>query len=141
VIALVDTNVLVYRYDPRFSEKQASATELLRRGIADNSLRLAHQAVIEFVAATTRTLARHGPLLPPADARREAEELLGTFPILYPNEQLVRSALRAMPAYQLSWFDAHMWAFADHYGIDVLYSEDFEHDRLYGRVRILNPFR
>jgi predicted nucleic acid-binding protein len=141
VIALVDTNVLVYRYDPRFPEKQASATELLRRGIADNSLRLAHQAVIEFVAATTRTLARHGPLLPPADARREAEELLGTFPILYPNEQLVRSALRAMPAYQLSWFDAHMWAFADHYGIDVLYSEDFEHDRLYGRVRILNPFR
>jgi predicted nucleic acid-binding protein len=140
VAALVDTNVLVYRYDPRFAEKQAKATELLRRGIAENSLRLAHQAVIEFVAATTRTLARRSPLLSPEDARREAEELLITFPVLYPNEQLVRSALRAMPAYQLSWFDAHMWAYADHHGLEILYSEDFEHDRLYGRVRVVNPF-
>ena len=41
--ALVDTNVLVYRYDPRFPDKQGRATEFLRQGIADDSLRLAHR--------------------------------------------------------------------------------------------------
>ena len=38
--ALVDTNVLVYRFDARFPAKQARATELLRRGIHDDTVRL-----------------------------------------------------------------------------------------------------
>ncbi len=45
--ALVDTNVLVYRFDPRFPVKQTAARELLRRGVAQGSLRLPHQAVVE----------------------------------------------------------------------------------------------
>ena len=59
---------------------------------------------------------------------------------LYPNEALVRTALRGAAAYQLSWFDAHLWAYAEHYGLDELWSEDFQHDRLYGTVRVVNPF-
>jgi predicted nucleic acid-binding protein len=94
---------------------------------------------MEFVAACTRDLPG-GPLLQPADARREAEELLSIFTILYPNESVVRTALRGAAAYQLSWFDAHLWAYAEHYGMAELYSEDFEHDRLYGSVRVINPF-
>ncbi len=33
--ALIDTNVLVYRFDSRFPEKQKIATNILRRGIAE----------------------------------------------------------------------------------------------------------
>ena len=106
--ALVDTNVLVYRFDPRFPAKQQRATELFRGGIADDSIRLPHQAIVEFVAVVTRPLGKQPPLLSQADARREAEELLSQFTVLYPNEQLVRTALRGMAAYQLSWFDAHL---------------------------------
>jgi len=139
VAALVDTNLLVYRVDPRFPAKQAKATEVLRRGIAADSVRLPHQAVLEFVAATTRRLGRDAPLLSPDDARREAEELLSQFEVLYPNEAIVRSALRGMAAYHLPWFDAHLWAYAEHYGLSELWSEDFQHDRLYGTVRVVNP--
>ncbi len=139
--ALVDTNVLVYRFDPRFPDKQRAATDLLRRGVADDSLRLPHQAIVEFVAAVSRPLGREPPLLEPADARREAEELLAQFPVLYPNDALVRTALRGAAAYRLSWFDAHLWAYAEHYGLDELLSEDFQHDRLYGTVRAVDPFR
>ncbi|HYN02122.1 MAG TPA: PIN domain-containing protein [Vicinamibacteria bacterium] len=139
--ALVDTNVLVYRFDARFPEKQRIATELLRRGIADDSIRLPHQAILEFVAVATRPIAGGVPLLPPGEARREAEELLSQFEVLYPNEALVRTALRGAAAYGLSWFDAHLWAFAEHYGLAELLSEDFEHDRMYGTVRVVNPFR
>jgi predicted nucleic acid-binding protein len=140
VAALVDTNVLVYRFDHRFPEKQRKATELLRSGIADDSIRLPHQALVEFVAAVTRPSSTGAPLLPPEDARREAEELLDQFEVLYPTEALVRTALRGAAAYQLSWFDAHMWAYAEHYGLDEILSEDFQHDRRYGTVRAVNPF-
>jgi predicted nucleic acid-binding protein len=140
VAHLVDTNVLVYRHDPRFPEKQARATELLRAGIADGTARLAHQALVEFVAAVTRPLPKAPPLLTPEEARREAEDLLAQFEILYPVEPLFRLAIRGSATYQLSWFDAHMWAYAEHYSLPLLYSEDFQHDRVYGTVRIVNPF-
>ena len=139
--ALVDTNVLVYRFDGRFPAKQHKATEILRRGILEDTVRLPHQAIVEFVAAAIRPLSSGQPLLSGADARREAEELLAQFEVLYPNEALVRTALRGAAAYQLSWFDAHLWAYAEHFGLAELWSEDFEHDRLYGTVRAVNPFR
>lgn len=138
--ALIDTNVLVYRFDPRFPEKQRRATDLLRQGIAEDSLRLPHQALVEFVAAATRPLSGGASLLSPEEARREAEEMLSQFEVLYPTEALVRTALRGSAAYQLSWFDAHLWAYAEHYGLGELLSEDFQHDRLYGTVRAVNPF-
>ncbi len=137
---LVDTNVLVYRFDPRFPDKQARATKLLRAGIAEDSLRVAHQAIIEFVAAVSRPIDGELPLLEDADARREAEELLSQFEVLYPNAEVVRTALRGMAAYQLSWFDAHMWAYAEVFGLAELVTEDFQAGRLYGSVRIVNPF-
>jgi predicted nucleic acid-binding protein len=140
VDALVDTNVLVYRFDARFPEKQRIATALLRQGIADDSLRVPHQAVIEFVSVATRPVAGGRPLLSSEDAYREAEELLSEFDVLYPNEAIVRTALRGAAAYRLSWFDAHLWAYADHHGLDELISEDFQHGRLYGTVRAVNPF-
>jgi predicted nucleic acid-binding protein len=141
VAALIDTNVLVYRFDPRFPAKQRLATEVLRAGIADGSAFLAHQAIVEFVPAVTRPVAGSGPLLGPNDARREAEELLAQFDVLYPDEELLRIALRGAAAYQLSWFDAHMWAYAERYGLSELLSENFQDDRLYGTVQVVNPFR
>jgi predicted nucleic acid-binding protein len=141
VAALVDTNVLVYRFDPRFPEKQQIATDLLRQGIGEDSIRVPHQAIIEFVAAVTRPLKRQPSLLTLDEAWREAEELLAQFEIVYPNEALVRTALRGSAAYGLSWFDAHLWAYAEHYGLSPLFSEDFQDDRLYGTVRVVNPFK
>ncbi len=140
VAALVDTNVLVYRFDYRYPHKQRIATELLRRGNAEDWARLPHQVLVEFIAVVTRPLAGGKPLLSLEDARRETEELLAQFEVLYPNEAIVRTALRGAAAYQLSWFDAHLWAYAEHYGLSELISEDFEHDRLYGTVRAVNPF-
>jgi predicted nucleic acid-binding protein len=140
VAALVDTNVLVYRFDARSPAKQRIAAERLRRGIADDAVRVPHQAIVEFVAAASRPTNAGPPLLSLPDARREAEEMLSQFEVLYPNEAVVRTALRGAAAYQLAWFDAHLWAYAEHYGLAELWSEDFQHDRLYGTVRAVNPF-
>lgn len=137
---LVDTNVLVYRFDPRFPEKQAIANDVLRRGIADGTARVPHQALLEFVAAVTKPLPGGGSLLDPSTARREAEELLHQVPVLYPNEHVFRAAVRGAAAYQLAWFDAHLWAYAEHYGLARILSEDFQHGRLYGSVQAFDPF-
>jgi predicted nucleic acid-binding protein len=141
VPALVDTNVLVYRFDRRFPDKQEVATALLRRGLADDAVRIPHQAIVEFVAVVTRPLDHGEPLLAPDDARREAEEILSQFVVLYPNETQLRAAIRGWATYQLGWFDALLWAYAEAYGLPELISEDFQHDRLYGTVRVVNPFR
>jgi predicted nucleic acid-binding protein len=139
---LVDTNVLVYRHDPRSPAKQTRSAALLRDGLTSGNARIPHQAIVEFVAATTRPLRPVGvPLLSPEESRREIEEIVNLFPILYPTEQLVRLALRGAAAYQLSWFDAHLWAYAEHYGLPQLYSEDFQHGRSYGSVRVVDPFQ
>jgi predicted nucleic acid-binding protein len=140
VAGLVDTNILVYRYDPRFPAKQERATDLLRQGAADGSLLLPHQALIEFVSVVTRTSRGTPPLLSVDDAHREVEDLLVQFPVIYPTENTLRTALRGAALYKLSWFDAHIWAYADERGLDTLWSEDFEDGRLYGRVRVQNPF-
>jgi len=141
VTALVDTNILVYRFDSRFPEKQAIATESLRRGIAEGSIRVPHQAVVEFVAAVTRSDKNGERILSPQEAWREAEEMLSQFEILYPNEEVLRTAIRGAATYQLSWYDAHLWAYAEVFSLPEILSEDFEDGRLYGSVRIVSPFR
>lgn len=138
--ALVDTNILVYRYDPRFPEKQRIAADLLRQGVARDTIRIPHQALVEFVAVTSRPLGAHPPLLRPEEARREAEEMLLQYQVLYPNAVLFRTALRGAAAYQLSWSDAHLWAYAECNGLSEIISEDFQHSRLYGTVQVRNPF-
>ncbi len=95
---LVDTNILVYRFDDRFAEKQKIATEILRRGIIDDSARLPHQGMVEFVAADSR-------LYDPQTSRRSARS--GRIPETvhgpYPNEAILRDAVRGCAAYQLTW--------------------------------------
>jgi len=141
VAGLVDTNILVYRFDSRFPAKQKRATALLRQGIMDESLVVPHQALIEFVAVVTRPIVERKPLLDIEDAHREVEDMLAQFPIIYPTENTLRTALRGAALYQIPWFDAHLWAYADEHRLDTLWSEDFEHGRLYGRVKIIDPFR
>lgn len=137
---LIDTNVLVYVFDHRFPEKQRVAQGLLQRGITEGSMLLPHQAIVEFVAAVTRPTKQGPPLLETDDALREAASFLDQLPVLYPHENLIRMAIDGAMRYQLSWFDAHLWAYAKVYGLPVLISEDFQHGRSYGGVRTMNPF-
>jgi len=140
VASLVDTNILVYRCDPIDPDKSAKASDLLRQGLAANRLYLPHQALVEFVNAVTKPRAGGRSLLSLEEAWRQAEDLLNEFPVLYPNEKVFRIAMLGMAAYRFPWYDAHLWAYAEHYGLAELLSEDFEHGRRYGSVRVRNPF-
>lgn len=140
--SLVDANVLVYLFDPRDPPKQRIARDLLRGDLIQDVLVLPHQAILEFVAAVTRPRRDLGgaPLLSLAQALLEAEELMAQFLVIYPNLDVLLTALRGTSTYQLSWFDAHLWAYAEVHGIPEILSEDFQHGRHYGGVRTVNPF-
>ena len=138
--ALIDTNVLVYRFDFRFAQKQQTAEAVLRRCIAEGTARVAHQVIVEFFSVVTTPNKRRPLLLTREEAFREVEFLLTEFDVLYPNRVVLRTALHGVATHQLSWYDAHLWAYAEVYGISELISEDFQHDRVYGTVRALNPF-
>lgn len=142
MVRLIDTNILVYRADPRDPVKQQIARDVLRAGLSDDSLVLPHQAIVEFVAAVARPRADLDgePLLPRAEALLEAEALTTQFSVLYPNADVLTTALRGCSTYRLAWFDAHLWAYAECYGISEIVSEDFEHGRHIGHVRIFDPF-
>jgi predicted nucleic acid-binding protein len=139
---LIDTNVLVYRFDPRDPVKQEKATSLFRAGIRDGQARLAHQCLVEFIAATTRPIGASGreALLTPEEAAYECEDLMRQCEILHSCSSQVRLAIRGWRTYGLSWFDAHLWSFAEYYGAERIYSEDFQHKRFYGNVQVFNPF-
>ena len=140
--SLVDTNILVYRFDPLAPEKQRRAKALIAAGIADRSLCIAHQSVLEFVSVVTRprkTL-EGGALLTRSEALLEAELLCLQLPVLYPSREVLSTAMRGATMYGLPWFDAQIWATAEVHGLDELLSEDFQHGRHYGSVRAVNPF-
>jgi len=140
VASLVDTNILVYRCDPRDLGKREAALKTLRAGEMSGELRIPHQALVEFVNSVTRPRGREAAIMKLEDATRQAELFIEQFPVLYPNEKVFRIALLGMAAYKFSWYDAHLWAYAEHYGLPELLSEDFEHGRRYGTVRVRNPF-
>ncbi len=67
--------------------------------------------------------------------------MTATVDVMYPTAEVLRTAHRGAVTYQLSWSDAHMWAYAEHYGLARIVSEDFQHERIYGTVRAHDPFR
>lgn len=138
--SLVDTNILVYRCDPRDPAKRAAATAILRQGGLSGDFRISYQSLLEFVSVVTRSRPGSTPLMAPPDAARQAELYIAQFPVLYPTEHQFRMALYGMNTYRLPWFDAHLWAYAEDNGLTEILSEDFQHGRLYGSVTVRNPF-
>ena len=94
------------------------------------------------MAAVTRPRRDLGgkPLLHTQEAHWQAEELMQQFDVIYPDEQVLATALHGASTYGLAWFDAHLWAYAEVHGLPEILSEDFEHGRHYGSVRAVDPF-
>ena len=91
--SLVDTNILVYRCDPRDPSKREAARIVLRTGAGSGDLRIPHQGLVEFVNAVIRPRAATPPLRTIADATRQADLFMSEFPVLYPIEHVFHTAL------------------------------------------------
>lgn len=133
--AFVDTNVFVYAVDASSPAKRIRAQSLLA-DLAD-SIVISTQVLLEFYVTATRKLAKP---LSPEDAERRVHELSGT-DVVEVTVPLVRTAITLSREHRLSLWDALIVESARARGCRRLFSEDFQHGREFGNVRVENPFR
>ncbi len=135
VDSFLDTNVLVYAAAGRERDerKRDCALELVSR----ENFGLSAQVLQEFYVTVTHKI--KVPMAP-ADAADWIEQF-EAFPCLPVDSGLVKVAIEASVRWQLSYWDAAILAAAEAMGAKTLYSEDFTHDRVYGSVRVRDPFR
>ena len=140
MIRLIDTNILVYAFDPRDEMKRTIATGVLYDGA--RRYVIPHQALFEFFAAVTKPHRDLGgqSLMTRKMAIERIERFQRQFIILWPDADVLTEALTGVIKYGLSWYDAHLLAYAQVNDASEILSEDFQHGRHYGRVRVVNPF-
>lgn len=132
----LDTNVLVYLFDRSAPRKQARARELLEvEGVAGR-LALSTQVLQEFFVSVTRKLARP---LPPEEAERAARNLT-ILPVIQVDIEMLLRAMAGSRRHRLSFWDALIVEAALAGGCQLLLSEDLQHGRQIGGLRIENPF-
>lgn len=134
---LVDSNILVYAFDPRDSTKQRRAAELIGQLIQRQQAVLSVQCLSEFFNATTRKLPE--PLLP-REALLEVERFVRTCDVFDLTPSAVMEGCRAASERHLSVWDALIWAVAKLNQVPYVLTEDQQHDRFLEGVRFVNPF-
>ena len=133
--AFVDTNVLIDAVDTNNPSKQTRARLLLTE-IAE-SMVISTQVLLEFYVTATRKLATP---MSEEDAGRRVQELSGT-DVVDVTVPLVRAALALSREHRLSMWDALIVESARARGCRRLFTEDLQHGREFGIVRVENPFR
>lgn len=134
--AFVDTNLWVYRLDRREPEKTKFIRDWIRKLATEHEIVVSTQVMIELRSVLTRKLA---PPLSPSDTRT-ALEVLSAFEVVGAHSTLVLDAHELATRERLSWFDALILEAAIRSRCDVLFSEDFDHQRRFGTLTVLNPF-
>jgi len=134
---LLDTNVLIYYHDAQSPEKQSQARFVLQQLIENKSGCVSAQNLAEFVSVALRKLK---PPLTPSEALAEISLLSSTLRVIDLNRNVVLEAARGVRDYQLSYYDAQIWAAARLNQISVIFSEDFQDGQIIETVRFANPF-
>lgn len=134
--AFVDTNLWVYRLDRREPEKSIFVRDWIRKLATEHEIVVSTQVMIELRSVLTR---KFTPPLSPSDTRI-ALEVLSAFEVVATYSSLVLDAHELATRERLSWFDALILESAIRSGCDVLFSEDFDHQRRFGTLTVLNPF-
>lgn len=127
--AFLDTNILVYTTtsDPR---QETAAVCLSSGGVASV------QVLNEFVHVARRKLRQDWPQIEVA-----LEQLRAALDDVLPITQITHAAAVALARdHRLPFHDALIVAAAQEAGCDVLYSEDLQHGRAFGSLRVENPF-
>jgi predicted nucleic acid-binding protein len=131
---LIDTNVLIHTLDARDSTKQARAIELLSQLEARGDAALAAQVLAEYANVTLKKFG-----LPATNVYQHVQGYELSFTVLPLSPAVVLEAVRGVRDYQLSYFDAQIWAVAKLHQIPVILSEDFNSGAILEGVQFVNP--
>lgn len=133
---LIDTNVLVYSYDPGNNTKRARAHDVLE-ALSVSGAAFSTQILGEFFATVTRKIREP---LSAKDAAKQVGLFIESSDVFDVTVSVVIEALRGVIDHQLPYYDALIWATAHLNQIATILTEDGQHNRLIEGVRYLNPF-
>ena len=134
--AFVDTNVLVYVFDPEALAKQTCARNLVIDHLGSGALALSTQVLLEFYWTVTR---KPEVPLPHPVAAGFARQLLAAH-VVTPSADLVVAAMERCTASPLTMWDALILEAAESCGAGVLYSEDKHLLSASAGIAIVDPF-
>lgn len=133
----LDTNILVYIYDPLDPVKQQRAIEVVDRLISTSLAVISSQVMGEFFMATTRP---RRPLLTSAEALTSMRNYLSACYVVDLNRLITAEAIRGVETYGFGFWDAQIWATARLNQVAEIYSEDFNTGAIIESVLFTNPF-
>ena len=132
VECFLDTNILIYaasgrRNDPR---KYRIAYGL----VVDRQFAVSGQTLAEFCNVARRKAGM------PDDEIEAWLQHLGELPFVPVDQPYVLAGLDAARRHRLDYYDAALLAAAERLGAPIFYTEDLNHNQVYGSVRAVNPF-
>lgn len=133
----LDTNIFVYSFDTAAPAKAKKAIQLIRRAADSGAGIISYQVVQEFFNVALRRFVH------PMSAAEAEQYLITVFrPLLavHSSPAIYLEALHIAEKSRIAWYDALVVAAAVEGGCDTLYSEDLQHGRKFGELRIENPF-
>ena|SRR5665213_1037319 len=133
----LDTNVPVYLSDKSAPAKADRAGQLIELGLETGRGVVSYQVVQEYCNTMLRKA--RVPLRDP-DIEHFVRSTLGPMMAVQPSLELVYLALQLRADCAIPWYDALIVAAALEAKCAVLYSEDFQHGRRFGDLRVENPF-
>lgn len=134
---LVDTNLLYYAHDASDPAKQDRAIQTLDDLYHAGAGRLSVQCLAEFYVSTTRG---SEPMLSHQEAAQQVDRLYRSWAILPLTSLIVLEAVRGAGDHQLNYWDAQVWATGRLNQVPIVFTEDFQADRVLEGVRFVNPF-
>lgn len=133
----LDTNIFVYSFDLSAATKARTATQLIRKALSTQKGVISYQVVQEFF----NVMLKHFPQpMTGADAEQYLSAIFRPLLSIHSSQGLFAEALRISSRHRISWFDCLIVGAALQAECDVLYSEDLQHGRRFGTLRIANPF-
>lgn len=133
----LDSNILLYSFDPAEPRKQRIARMLVDDAVHEGRGVISSQVCQEFC-----NVMRHKLTVPIPIRDLEAYLESTVYPLIrvLPSPRLFAEALAIHQQAQYRFYDSLIVAAALEAGVPTLYSEDLQHDRTIGNLRILNPF-
>jgi predicted nucleic acid-binding protein len=130
-----DTNVLVYATAARADDKVSRARDLLARAMRAATGVLILQSLAEFSNVAIRKAK-----IPAQNIGRILQAWCAVLPIQPADDSDLFTALEAVRAHRLAFWDAMLWASADRAGVRHMLTEDFQDGFVLGDVTFINPF-
>ena len=135
--SFLDTNILVYAFDPKAKSKREYAQLRITRAVATGDAVISFQVVQEFLNVATR---KPQCYMTQPEAQAYLSQVLMPLCEVFPDASLYSSALSVADETGWTFYDSLIVSAALAADCSVLLTEDLQHGRTIRGIEIHNPF-